>query len=154
MKRFALLLCCLLSACAAKEQASDLNAKSDIGGTDAALLTSGVVVDDLCRVAERCRNVKAKSCAYQVSKQTGVPDALGAPYGRYSTVHDLTTGLEKREIAVNESALDLCRVELVRVACGSELVTEAFGTTGGASLENIERLLRVNALCEKLIRVY
>lgn len=151
---FLVLIAGVFVGCVAKEQASDFATKSDINGTDTALLTSGVVAEDLCRVAERCRNVKVKSCAYQISKQTGIPDAMGAPYGKYPTIHDLTTGLEKREIAVNTSALDLCRVELLKVTCASDLVIEAFGKTGGQNLSNIDHLLRANALCEKLIRVY
>jgi hypothetical protein len=144
----------LLTACVAKDQKmSELNAKSDVGGTEDTLLAGGVIVDDLCKVAERCRGVKFKTCTYQVSKLTGVPDAMGAPYGKYPTVHDLTNALEKRELAVNAPALNQCQVYLQRLLCTDDVVSNALGKTGGKDLSNIDNLLHANSICEKLIRV-
>lgn len=122
-------------------------------GTNGALVASGVVVEDVCAIAERCRGVKRAKCETDTRKLVGFPDAMGAPYGKYRTVEELVTGLERKEVFVNESALELCKTELKRLSCASETVGNAFGPAGSTDLSEIDKLLRVNTLCEQLIGV-
>lgn len=119
-------------------------------GTSAPLVKFGPLVADLCQVGVRCVGASLNKCGYATSELVGLPDALGAPAGKYPNSNDLLIGLGKKEVMVSASAHDACKASLQELACDNALVTGAFAN-GNTVFDKIDVLLGANALCGRVI---
>lgn len=145
MKNFAFFVLVVLVGCGTHSGNPDLHS-----GTGAALGQFGPLIGDLCEVGVRCRGVNLNGCGYATSELVGLPDAMGAPAGKYRDALALLQGLGSREVVVNATAHDACRVSLRELACESPLVATAF-PAASPPFDRIDALLGVNALCGRVI---
>lgn len=104
-----------------------------------------------CAVANRCRSSSVSTCYAAVVQQSGLPEVLGASFGRFDNLDAVFTAIQSSLLRLNSETLDECIQAIEATACDSPVIERAFHSSLNDDFSRIGELYKEYPSCAQVI---